>query len=293
MKSINPPLVSIIIPTFNRAWSIHRAIDSVLDQNYKNFELIVVDDGSTDATPTILSGYREAIKRINQRNSGVSAARNRGIAEASGRLITFLDSDDYWLPQKLSTQVDFFASHPDAVICQTEEIWIKNSRRMNPKKRHQKPSGMMFSQSLHLCLISPSAVMIRKELFDEAGVFDETLPACEDYDLWLRVTCRYPVHLIDTPLIVKTGGHPDQLSASPSLDKYRITAILKILKSGLLTESQHKDAVTSLKQKCKIYADGCRKRGRMDEASYYERLLMEISPYRGDKFDETQTPFSG
>jgi glycosyltransferase involved in cell wall biosynthesis len=287
------PQVSIIIPTFNRAWSIKRAVDSVLAQDYQNIELIVVDDGSTDETPDQLASYGNTISRIRQKNKGVSAARNRGIAAASGRLIAFLDSDDYWLPQKLSTQVDFFLSHPDALICQTEETWIKNGRQMNPKKRHQKPSGMMFSPSLHLCLISPSAVMVRKELLDDVGIFDETLPACEDYDLWLRATCRYPVHLIETPLIVKTGGHPDQLSASPSLDKYRIAAILKILKSGLLSEDQHKDAVAVLRQKCKIYADGCKKRDRLEEAAYYERLSMEISSYRGGKFDETQTPFSG
>jgi glycosyltransferase involved in cell wall biosynthesis len=275
MKSIPPPLVSVIIPTFNRAWSINRAVDSVLAQNYPKVELIVVDDGSTDATPDILSTYGKTIKVIIQQNSGVSAARNRGLAAASGDLIAFLDSDDYWLPQKLSVQADFFLSRPDALICQTEELWIKNGRRMNPKKKHQKPSGMMFSSSLHLCLISPSAVMARKKLFDQVGLFDETLPACEDYDLWLRVTCRYPVYLIDTPLIVKTGGHPDQLSASPSLDKYRIAAILKILKSDHLTQYQYKEAVTVLKQKCKIYLNGCKKRGRTDEADYYDRMMKE------------------
>jgi glycosyltransferase involved in cell wall biosynthesis len=276
MESVKTSLVSVIIPTFNRAWSIQRAIDSVLSQEYENFELIVVDDGSTDETPEILSGYGKIIRGVKQKNSGVSAARNRGIAEASGRLIAFLDSDDYWLPQKLSAQVDFFLSHPDALICQTEEIWIKNDRRMNPKKRHQKPSGMMFSESLHLCLISPSAVMIRKELFDNVGLFDETLPACEDYDLWLRVTCRYPVYLIDMPLIFKTGGRQDQLSASPSLDKYRIAAILKILKSNILLDGQQRDAVAVLKNKCRIYATGCRKRGRMDEAECYEQIPINI-----------------
>jgi glycosyltransferase involved in cell wall biosynthesis len=274
MKPIPSILVSVIIPTFNRAWSIRRAIDSVLTQDYKNYQLIVVDDGSTDETSGILSSYGNAIKTIHQPNSGVSAARNRGIAAASGRLVAFLDSDDYWLPLKLSTQVDFFLSHPDALICQTEEIWIKNNRRVNPKKRHQKPSGFMFSQSLHLCLISPSAVMIRKELFDEVGFFDETLTACEDYDLWLRATCRHPAYLIDMPLIVKTGGHPDQLSASPSLDKYRIAAILKIFKSNLLSDDQRKDAVAVLKDKCRIYATGCRKRGRMDEAEQYEHMAV-------------------
>lgn len=273
MKSTNPPLVSVIIPTYNRAWSLNRAINSVLAQDYKPIELIVVDDDSTDATAEMLSSYGETLKVIRQKNSGVSAARNRGINESTGSLVAFLDSDDYWLPKKLSTQVDFFSSHPEALICQTEELWIKNNRRINPKKHHRKPSGMIFSPSLHLCLISPSAVMIRKTLFEDVGLFDETLPACEDYDLWLRVTCRFPVFLINTPLIVKTGGHPDQLSAIPSLDKYRITAILKILRNGQLTESQYRDAVTMLRQKCKIYADGCRKRGRINEAAHYERLM--------------------
>jgi glycosyltransferase involved in cell wall biosynthesis len=281
MIPIKQPLVSVIIPTFNRAWSIKRAIDSVFAQNYPKFELIVVDDGSMDETPGILSSYGHAIRIISQTNSGVSAARNRGIAEASGKHIAFLDSDDFWLPKKLSAQVDFFSSHPDALICQTEEIWIKNGRRMNPKKKHQKPSGMIFSASLQLCLISPSAVMVRKNIFDEVGLFDEALPACEDYDLWLRITCRHPVHLIDMPLIVKTGGHPDQLSASPTLDKYRIASIVKILQSGRLTESQRKDALAVLNRKCEIYITGCRKRGRRDEVKRYEQLMTKAGAMSG------------
>ncbi len=275
MKSTHSPLVSVVIPTFNRGWCIRRSIDSVLSQTYTHFELIVVDDGSTDDTSEILASYGHAVKPIPMKNAGVSAARNRGIRESSGSLIAFLDSDDYWMPQKLSVQVEFLGNHPDVLICQTEEIWIKNNRRMNPKKRHQKPSGWMFSQSLHLCLISPSAVMLRKTLLDDVGMFDESLPACEDYDLWLRVTCRYPVPLIQTPLIVKTGGHGDQLSAAHSLDKYRIAAILKILKIGRLSEAQRQRAMAVLKQKCRIYADGCRKRGRDQEAAYYDRIPSE------------------
>ena len=274
--NLNTPLVSVIIPTYNRAWALKKAIDSVLEQDYKNFELIVVDDGSTDNTEAIIEPYIGFLKLIQQPNLGVSSARNKGISVASGSLIAFLDSDDYWYPEKLSTQVNFFNANPDAWICQTEETWIRNGKRVNPKKKHKKPSGMIFIPSLALCLVSPSAVMIRKNLFIKIDGFDESLPACEDYDLWLRVTCRYPVHLIDTPLTVKTGGHEDQLSNAIGLDKYRIYALKKILKSDFLTEKQYQAAENMLKKKCRIYADGCIKHGRKTVAMYYSRLAEEI-----------------
>ena len=276
-KTGKNPLISVIIPTYNRGWIIKEAIDSVLAQEYINYELIVVDDGSIDDTHDILNSYQKNFLVLRQNNKGVSAAGNREVAAASGRFIAFLDSDDIWLPQKLSQQVDFFQSNPDALICQTEEIWIRNNVRVNPKKRHKKPSGMIFKPSLSLCLVSPSAVMIKKNLFEEVGLFDETLPACEDYDLWLRVSCRHPVHLIDTPLIIKRGGHDDQLSSSPGLDKFRIKAIKKVIESGLLSAAQYQTAVETLKEKCDIYASGCRKRGRIGEAAYYESLAKRYN----------------
>jgi glycosyltransferase involved in cell wall biosynthesis len=271
------PAVSVILPTYNRGWVIEEALDSVFAQDFKDFELIVVDDGSTDNTNDILTSYPHEIKVIHQQNLGVSAARNQGIASASGKLIAFLDSDDLWLSNKLTTQVKFFSTRPDAMICQTEEMWIRNGVRVNPKERHKKPSGMIFEPSLALCLVSPSAVMMKCSLFDEVGLFNEELPACEDYDLWLRVSCRYPVYLIDTPLIVKRGGHEDQLSRSPGLDKYRIKAIIKIIKSHLPSKRQHRAAVKTLKEKCAIYASGCRKRRRVDEAEHYEALAKRYT----------------
>ncbi len=273
------PLVSVIIPTYNRGWILKEAIDSVLAQDFLDFELIVVDDGSNDNTPDILEAYQEDIIIVRQNNKGVSAARNRGIASASGDFIAFLDSDDLWLPEKLSRQVEFFNSNPDAMICQTEEIWIRNGVRVNPKKRHKKFSGMIFEHSLSLCLVSPSAVMIKKSLFEEVGLFDESLPACEDYDLWLRISCRYPVYLMDKPLIIKRGGHDDQLSRSPGLDKFRIQALKKIIESSLLAKAQYRAAVKTLKGKCTIYAGGCLKRDREDEALSYARLA-ESYPYK-------------
>jgi glycosyltransferase involved in cell wall biosynthesis len=271
-----PPQVSVIIPTYNRAWCLRETMDSVLAQNFRDVELIVVDDGSTDATPQLLKGYGQAIRVLRQENRGVSAARNAGIAAARGALIAFLDSDDLWLPGKLDHQVEFFNSQPDALICQTEELWVRNGRRVNPGKRHRKRGGMIFEPSLDLCLVSPSAVMVRRELFQRVGLFDESLPACEDYDLWLRVSSRYAVHLIDIPLIVKRGGHADQLSCTAGLDKFRIAAIAKLLDGGRLSVEQRRSAVRTLKQKCKVYAGGCRKRKRMTEAEHYEQLAKKI-----------------
>jgi glycosyltransferase involved in cell wall biosynthesis len=270
-------LVSVVIPTYNRAWCLAEAVDSVLAQELRGFELIVVDDGSTDDTPRLLEGYGEAIRTLRRENHGVSAARNAGIAAARGDLIAFLDSDDLWLPGKLRRQVEFFTSHPKALICQTEELWVKNGRRVNPGKRHRKRGGMIFEPSLDLCLVSPSAVMVRRELFERVGLFDESLPACEDYDLWLRVSCRFPVHLIETPLIVKRGGHADQLSRAWGLDQFRITAMVQLLNGDILNEVQRQAARRVLQQKCVVYAGGCRKRGRMAEAGHYEQLAQAFS----------------
>lgn len=264
--------VSVIIPVYNRGQWIAEAVESVLIQDYEPLELIVVDDGSTDATPGVVSSCCGHVRLIRQANSGVSAARNRGVASARGDWIAFLDSDDYWLAGKLAAQVQFFLKNPDIRICQTEEFWIRKGKRVNPGRRHQKKAGMIFEDSLRLCLISPSAVMMHRSLFEEHGGFNEDLPACEDYDLWLRVTSREQVGLIKTPLIVKRGGHPDQLSAAPGLDRFRIHSIADIMASGRLKPSQYEEAARVLAEKCGIYAKGCKKRGKHKEAGYYQTL---------------------
>jgi len=269
---MNKIQVSVIIPTYNRGHLLPDAIKSVLAQDFDDYELIVIDDGSTDNTRSILNDYSDKVKVYRQTNQGVSAARNHGIAVSSGKLIAFLDSDDVWLPKKLALQAAFFKSTPEALICQTQEIWIRNGVRVNPKKRHQKPSGWIFEKSLELCLVSPSAVMLRRHLFDAVGLFDESLLACEDYDLWLRISCRYPVYLINTPLIIKKGGHADQLSRMKGLDRFRICSLLKIIDSGCLTPAQQKTVITVIKRKSAIYANGCLKRNRLEEAMYYIQL---------------------
>jgi len=268
-----PPLISVIIPTFNRAAWVREAIDSVLAQTFQDFELIVVDDGSTDTTGEGLIPYGDRLSTIYQTRQGVSAARNRGLEMAAGEWLAFLDSDDLWLPQKLETQVDFLNRNPQAEICQTDEIWIRHGRRVNPREKHRKPSGDIFAPSLTLCLVSPSAVMLKKSLLKEVGFFDRSLPACEDYDLWLRISCRKPVFLIEEPLVVKRGGHPDQLSRClPSLDRYRIQSLGKLLDSGLLSPHQYGLAWQELNRKCRIYGHGCLKRGKVEEGQAYLSL---------------------
>ncbi|MFZ2447162.1 MAG: glycosyltransferase [Syntrophobacteraceae bacterium] len=272
-------MISVIIPTYNRAEPVIEAVESVLAQRDvpQGLEIIVVDDGSTDGTREALGRFSEGIRYIRRPHGGVSAARNQGIAESRGEYIAFLDSDDLWLPGKLSAQMRYFYENPEAVLCQTEEIWMRGGKRLNPRKHHKKPEGRCFPLLLERCLVSPSAVVIRRDLFDTVGLFDESLPACEDYDLWLRIGCRHPLGLIETPLTIKRGGRPDQLSATvPALDRYRVRSIIKLLCAGSLDAAQTGAAMRVFEEKCRIYAEGCLRRGKTDEWRSVEILAREV-----------------
>lgn len=274
------PVVTVIIPTFNRCPLVGAAIESVLSQRYEDFELIVVDDGSTDGTAAGLAKFGSRLRLFSQANHGVSSARNFAAREARGHYLAFLDSDDLWHPKKLEIQADFMERNPRIKICQTEEIWIRNGTRVNPKSRHRKPSGDIFTPSLELCLVSPSAVMLTRELFNQVGGFDERFPVCEDYDLWLRIAINHPVPLIADPLVIKRGGHADQLSRSIwGLDRYRVIALQKLLRSEL-GDLQREAAVSVLRRKVEVLAAGARKRGKAQDAVSYENILAEFDQGR-------------
>ena len=261
------PRVTVVIPTYNRRDLVHEAIASVTAQSYPDCEVIVVDDGSNDGTGEVVRRFG-GVRYVYQSNCGVSAARNVGVACGRGELIAFLDSDDLWQPDKLAHQVALFEQYPDVQICQTDEIWVRNGVRVNPHHKHRKTGGDIFARSLELCLVSPSAVMMRRALFARLGGFDEALPACEEYDLWLRITARLPVHFIALPLVVKRGGHADQLSHRFwGMDRFRVHALCKLLESQVLSEEQRGLTVTVLRKKCAILAHGTQKRGQ-DGASY-------------------------
>lgn len=276
-----PPLISVIIPTFNRKEKTGRAIDSVLHQTLSSLECIVVDDGSGDGTFEYLEKrFQNRIRLFRQDNRGVSAARNKGIMEAKGNLIAFLDSDDVWMEEKLSRQLGFLREHPDLFLCQTTEIWFRKGKKVNPRSLYRKKDGNFFESSLSCCMITPSSVVIKKKLLEETGLFDEALPVCEDYDLWLRVTWKYPVGLIEEDLLIRYGGEPDQLSARHSRDQYRIQALEKLLKSGVLNTLQRMQALRTFREKCRIYGNGCIKRGRQEEGEHYLCLGNEFEKWK-------------
>jgi glycosyltransferase involved in cell wall biosynthesis len=247
--------ISVIIPTFNRVSTIIRAIESVLNQTYKNIEIIVVDDGSTDNTKDILSQYN--IKYISIDNQGVSTARNLGVKAAKSDWIAFLDSDDEWIPSKLEEQVQFSLENPNINLIHTDEVWIRNDVRVNPPKKYKKGGGDQFIPNLKLCAIGPSTTLINKKMFLELGGFREDYPCCEDYDLWLKFTSLYEVGFIDKLLVKKYGGHIDQLSTQfIAIDFFRIKSLDWILSNRELTEDKRQSVLKVLKKKCEILIKG-------------------------------------
>ena len=266
--------VSVIIPTYNRAQRLGKAIDSVLAQSHQDFELIVVDDGSEDNTDELIENYNSDIVYIRQENSGAAAARNRGIEKARYNLLAFLDSDDWFAENKLKTQIEAMNRNPSCLISHTNEIWYRNGQILNQKLKHRKSSGDIFAQSLELCAVGMSTIMIHKEIFDRYGFFDEGYPCCEDYEFWLRISAEEKFLLVEESLTLKDGGRDDQLSAiyRTGMDKFRIKAIMKTLASGRLTEEQSGIARRELERKCRIYGTGCIKHGRAEEGRYFLNL---------------------
>jgi glycosyltransferase involved in cell wall biosynthesis len=273
MGATEKPAISAIVPVYNRAGTIGRALDSIAAQTRPADEVIVVDDGSTDGLGEVVARDYPDVTVIRQDNAGVSAARNRGVAAATGEWIALLDSDDEWRPTKLERQSQALAGNPGFHLCHTNEIWIRNGRRVNEGKRHKKSGGHIFRKCLPLCVISPSSVVIRRELLAELGGFDESLPVCEDYDLWLRICARHPVLFVEEALTIKYGGHDDQLSRRFSgMDRFRILAIDKVLDEDVLGDADREAAVGTLLEKAAVYLGGAEKRGKLEDAARYEAL---------------------
>jgi len=264
--------VSVIIPSFNRQYTLAKAIDSVLAQEYTASEIILVDDGSDDNTAEWAKKAYPDLVIISQSNQGVSAARNTGIKHASGQWIALLDSDDAWYPKKLKQQLNILQQAPEIRLCHSNEHWIRNGRRVNQMNKHEKKGGWIFQHCLPLCAISPSASLIKKSVFNDLGGFDESLPACEDYDFWLRLCSREPVAYTDEALIQKYGGHEDQLSKQYwGMDRFRLTAIAKLLRehmtNAFLKPADQQAALATFRRKFSIYCKGAMKRNRAEHVA--------------------------
>ncbi|MCG7921948.1 MAG: glycosyltransferase [Candidatus Thiodiazotropha lotti] len=262
--------VSVIIPTYNRASTLPRALDSVFAQTHPPLEVIVIDDGSEDETKTVVERDYPDVIYLSQANSGVSHARNTGIQHAKGEWLALLDSDDSWLPEKLQLQMASLNRSPQLRISHTDETWIRNGVRVNQMNKHAKQGGHIFKQCLPLCVISPSAALIHHSVFQEYGLFDTHLPACEDYDLWLRICAKEAVDFVEKPLVVKTGGHQDQLSRKHwGMDRFRVYALQKLLDNHHLNHADRCAAIETLCKKCLILSQGAEKRGHQERADHF------------------------
>jgi glycosyltransferase involved in cell wall biosynthesis len=267
--------ISVIIPTYNRASFLNRALDSVQRQTLACNELIVIDDGSTDETSECVSRFAKEceipVRYLFQKNQGPAAARNNGICEARFSHLAFLDSDDHWQKKKLELQYGRLADNPQIMISHTKERWLRRGVHLNQKKIHQPGNGEIFKHCLQLCAVGMSTVMVKKEIFSEIGLFNVNLRCCEDYDLWLRASSRYPFLLIETPLTIKEGGREDQVSYQfrVGMDRLRIGAIVDLLRDPRLSQEQTIWTLEELQRKCHVYGKGCVKHERIREGEKY------------------------
>jgi glycosyltransferase involved in cell wall biosynthesis len=269
-------LISVIIPTYNRNKVILRSIESVLKQTYSNFEIIIIDDGSTDKTELLLNDLviNNKIHYYKTENLGVSHARNLGVSKASGEWIAFLDSDDEWLPHKLQTQIEYLETNPHLQIVYGQEIWMRNGLRVNQKKIHQKYGGWIFDKCIQQCFIAPSSTMLSKNLFIEMGQFDLDFLVCEDYDLWLKIASQFEIGFIEKPIIIKYGGDEDQLSTQfKAMDYWRIKALVNILKTRSLPQDDHQKVIKFIIEKGQHLLLGFQKHGHISKADEMAQLL--------------------
>jgi len=277
--------VSVVVPTYNRGPVVMRALSSVIGQSYRDFDLWIVDDGSTDDTEFRVHAFTRGlspnvaarIHYMKTENRGVSTARNMGARASRSDWIAFLDSDDEWLPAKLALSIKAVEKQPEIRLVHTEEIWIRNGVRVNPKKSYQKTGGRIYRKCLPCCVISPSTVTIRRDLFEEMGGFDEGFPVCEDYDLWLKITSLYPVGFVDEPTTIKYGGHDDQLSLTHrAMDYWRIKAMVRILRECDLEPGDRDLTIAEIRSKGEILLKGYRKHHNLERYREIETILNSL-----------------
>ncbi len=293
-----PIAVTAIIPTHNRSWILERSILSVFSQEYPHLELIVIDDGSTDQTDGVIENLQSKcpshidFQYYKQTNQGVSSARNFAARKARGELLAFLDSDDEWLPDKTARQSQFLKEAPHIPLVHGEEIWVRDGKRVNPKKKHRKSGGRLFQESLKLCLISPSCSMIRRESYWELGGFNEKFTVCEDYDFWLRLTVQQEVGFIQDPLIIKYGGHHDQLSQRyKAMDYWRVLSMWNLINSQSIdSREDHRACLDEILHKSQILMKGYKRHQNLTHLQEIENIHRQATAQRDGPNHQTMEP---
>ena len=271
------PIISIIIPVYNRSNLLREAVKSVIYQNFRDFELIIADDCSEENIKKTLETITQiesiSLKYLKlQRHSGMPGfVRNSGCKIAEGSYIAFLDSDDLWLPDKLEKQVALITKNIS--ICHTREIWQRGDKVVSQSSQRHKREGDIFEDSLIKCIIGPSTVIMERGLFEKHGGFREDIEIAEDYELWLRITESTQVAYIDEPLVIKRAGDWEQLSEKyGQIEIFRIKALKELVEKSFFKSDKMNLAKKVLSEKCRIYASGCRKRGKDSEALFYEDI---------------------
>ena len=247
----------------------------MMTQSYKDWDLWIIDDGSTDKTNAWVFNelLPKNINYVRTKNLGVSHARNLGIELSRGPWVAFLDSDDEWLEHKLTTQIQLAKEHS---IIHSGEIWIRNGIRVNPHKKHRKSGGRIFKRSVDLCCMSPSATIVHRDLFLSEGLFREDFPVCEDYDLWLRLTSKFDVGFIEQPLIKKHGGHKDQLSRKYfAMDYWRVKSLMELKNSPNLNKDENKHLQESLRKRAEILLKGYKRHNNMTHYEEVKSILAQ------------------
>lgn len=238
----------------------------------------MIDDGSNKPVSDSLRNSFPSVQFLRQENKGVASARNLGIKQSTCDWIALLDSDDEWEPTKLEKQMAFLEKLPELQAIHTGERWIRNGNEVTPPAYLDKSSDLLWERSLRHCLICPSSVLIHSSVFETVGLFDEKLSVCEDYDFWLRLLLEQEIGLVDEKLVIKHGGHSDQLSTTIwGMDRFRIMALQKILSNPLLSNDCRIKAIEVIQEKCGILAQGAEKRGKFDDAQKYKNLSDQYS----------------
>lgn len=272
------PSVSVVIPTYNRAEQTCRAVRSVLEGTLLPDQVLVIDDGSTDDTAVRVRALGEDLVDVivNKQNSGVASARNMGLEMARNRWIALLDSDDVWLPHHLETLAGHIVANPEIRVVQGLERWYRNGVRVNSRNVHQPQHGDIFELSLQRCLVSSSAVLLDRDMVIDAGGYDERMPVCEDYDLWLRLARNHRFGLVEKETISKDGPRSDQLSRKYwGMDRFRVFSMVKLLSEGL-PEHQAEATRQICLTKLGYLAGGARRRGRNEAATAYESWATAV-----------------